>query len=329
MWLDAFKPKSGNMQNMRVSGVNGVSPGKKPMNSTAFGYEVRLTPENISGVMGVSEGANSNTADTPDTGGHHDKNRCQSIEIDHEPSIHAGDSGSLTPLTPLTPQENNDRNGNDKIDVVCEFMAIDGLTLAEAQALAEVSIQPRPAGEWLALIDELDALIERYSDASGLTDEAKAAILSTRSRQSLVSIPESLAWFRAQVAALETRPNPAEKLCITGSRYLGTYREVQVTSTQSTPEKHPCLFNRAEQFAMLAPLRLETVPTNVKAHVDAGHAAEEIGRVNNMAFHLIVRKGWTFDAAMASAAKYVAFNQEHPDEQQFTDVMVLFQGGAK
>ena len=89
-----------------------------------------------------------------------------------------------------------------QFDLVREFMEVDGLTLVEAQALATVSVQPRPAGEWLALINELDWLIERYCVASGITGEAKDAILSTRYRQSLASIPESLEWFQRELARM-------------------------------------------------------------------------------------------------------------------------------
>ena len=91
-------------------------------------------------------------------------------------------------------------------DQVREFME-DGLTLAEAQALAAVSVPVFPVAEWLAMIAELDDLIGIYCAAAGLTGAAKAAILSTRCGQSLASIPETLAWFRREVAHM-TRPKP-------------------------------------------------------------------------------------------------------------------------
>src|SRR5450830_382789 len=46
------------------------------------------------------------------------------------------------------------------VDLIKEFMEMDGLTLEEAQSMAAISIKPRPAHEWLALIVELDAMIE-------------------------------------------------------------------------------------------------------------------------------------------------------------------------
>jgi hypothetical protein len=94
-------------------------------------------------------------------------------------------------------------------DLVRGFMDEDGVTLAEAQALAAISVQPRPAAEWLAMIAELDALIGIYcANEVWMTDEAKAAIWATRCAQSLASIPDTLAWFRREVARM-TRATPA------------------------------------------------------------------------------------------------------------------------
>ena len=88
-------------------------------------------------------------------------------------------------------------------DLVRGFMDEDGVTLAEAQALAAISVQPRPAGEWLAMIAELDALIGIYCAAEvGMTDKARAAIRAARLTQSPASIPASLAWFRQEVARM-------------------------------------------------------------------------------------------------------------------------------
>ena len=93
-------------------------------------------------------------------------------------------------------------------DQVREFMEVDGMTLAEAQATAALSVQVFQPAEWLAMIGELDALIERYCTAAGLSGDAKTAITATRGKQSLASIPESLAWFWREVARLN-RPKPA------------------------------------------------------------------------------------------------------------------------
>lgn len=83
-----------------------------------------------------------------------------------------------------------------EIGMVREFMEIDGLSLEEAQALAAVSIPPRPSAEWLAMIAELDQLIDRYCAAAHLSQEAAARLKAARNTQAIASIPESLAWFR-------------------------------------------------------------------------------------------------------------------------------------
>ncbi len=113
MWLDAFKPKARDMQKSGVSGVSSVSHGAKPIGIWAGGYSARLTPGKVAGVSGVSQSERMQSADTPDTDGHHDKNRCQSMGNGFKPSNHAGFDGALTPLTPLTPQKHHEPENSD------------------------------------------------------------------------------------------------------------------------------------------------------------------------------------------------------------------------
>lgn len=101
----------------------------------------------------------------------------------------------------------NDCNRAD--DLVREFMQIDGMTLAEARATAALSVPVRPAAEWLELIAELDALIGRFCAATGATDEAKASIVAARYTQPLASIPETLKWFRAELARMDAKRSTA------------------------------------------------------------------------------------------------------------------------
>ena len=109
-------------------------------------------------------------------------------------------------------------------DLIREFMELDGLSQEEAQAMAEISIKPRPADEWLALIAELDRMIDRYCLAAGLPIEKLADLLAVRNRQALASIPASLTWFRREIEALEQqasarKPAPArERLTAYASR---------------------------------------------------------------------------------------------------------------
>ncbi|MBB3211125.1 hypothetical protein FHW67_000360 [Herbaspirillum sp. Sphag1AN] len=74
--------------------------------------------------------------------------------------------------------------------------------------MAAISIKPRSPDEWLALIAELDQAIEAYCLAAGLPDDARVQLLAVRNRQSLASIPESLAWFRREVEALQQQAQP-------------------------------------------------------------------------------------------------------------------------
>lgn len=64
---------------------------------------------------------------------------------------------------------------------------------------------PRPAVDWIAMITELDSLIDRYCTATKLSEQAKARILAARFSQPLATIPESLAWFRNEVGSINAR----------------------------------------------------------------------------------------------------------------------------
>jgi hypothetical protein len=88
-------------------------------------------------------------------------------------------------------------------DLVREFMEIDGLSLEEAKQMATVSIPIRPAAEWTEMIAELDALIERYCTTCRLSSGTQARILAVRNRQSLASIPATLAWFKTELKGMQ------------------------------------------------------------------------------------------------------------------------------
>lgn len=84
-----------------------------------------------------------------------------------------------------------------------------------------------------------------------------------------------------------------------------------------------------EMMNLLSQFQMEKVVADVQTHVEAGYATEEIRRVNNVAWRLMATKGMAFDIAMEVAADWVAHNPEHPDEQNFTDVMTLYLGIGK
>lgn len=87
----------------------------------------------------------------------------------------------------------------DTLRLAREFMKYDGLSDEDSMALAAVSVQPRPAEEWLAMIAELDLLIDDYSRLSRLSAEAVTRIMEARLKQAVSSIPATLKWFRREV----------------------------------------------------------------------------------------------------------------------------------
>jgi len=128
----------------------------------------------------------------------------------------------VPPVPPVPPQKQQVALAHDD-DLIREFMEMDGLTLEEAQTMAKISIKPRSSDEWLVLITDLDQAIEAYCLAAGLSADALAELLAERNRQSLASIPESLAWFRREWQALQPKPSktpaaPAERLMPYSSR---------------------------------------------------------------------------------------------------------------
>lgn len=108
MWLDAFIPKSGTMQNIGVPSVPSVPPPAKPMNTRVQGYWGTGTPANVPSVPGVPTADPTRAWDTRDTVGHNDKKRCPSEQIGCKPSNHAGSGVSGTPGTRGTPQKQHE-----------------------------------------------------------------------------------------------------------------------------------------------------------------------------------------------------------------------------
>jgi hypothetical protein len=91
-----------------------------------------------------------------------------------------------------------------EIDLVAEFMEVDGLTLEQAQAVAAISIQPRTPAIWLEMIADLNSLINAYCASAKVSNEAKQRIRAASYSQSLASIPHAINWFRAELRALES-----------------------------------------------------------------------------------------------------------------------------
>lgn len=113
-----------------------------------------------------------------------------------------GLAGSVTHVTHVTPFFNRLpqtlENECEKSELIREFIKIDGLSLDDAKALAEQCQAPRPASEWLAMIAELDMLIEQVCTLDGFDMEARQLVQAARRQQSLASIPETLHWYRME-----------------------------------------------------------------------------------------------------------------------------------
>lgn len=62
----------------------------------------------------------------------------------------------------------------------------------------------------------------------------------------------------------------------------------------------------------------------VEQAIEEGHPAEELRRVNNIAWRLITARGYQFQEAITTAAQWVVDNPPHRDEAAFIDVMELF-----
>ena len=62
----------------------------------------------------------------------------------------------------------------------------------------------------------------------------------------------------------------------------------------------------------------------VQADIDAGYPADDLHRVNNIAWRLMTTRGFLFDEAINAAALWVTDNPPHADEAAFVDVMALF-----
>jgi hypothetical protein len=88
-------------------------------------------------------------------------------------------------------------------DLVREFIAVDGMTPADAERVAAVSIPHRSAAEWLEMIRELDDLIGRYCTTYRLNEAAKQKIYAARCCQPLATIPETLRWFQNELAKVK------------------------------------------------------------------------------------------------------------------------------
>lgn len=94
--------------------------------------------------------------------------------------------------------------GGRAIDLVTEFMTVDGMTREEAEAMAAISVQPRTPAIWMALIAELDLLIDCYCTSKHVSLDAKQRMRAASHSQSLASIPSAIAWFKNELQGVAT-----------------------------------------------------------------------------------------------------------------------------
>lgn len=85
---------------------------------------------------------------------------------------------------------------SSRMSLIDEFIEVDGMSRADAEALADQCHTPRPAAEWMSMIAELDDLIAAACKRYALSLEACNRIMAVRRSQSLASIPEALQWLR-------------------------------------------------------------------------------------------------------------------------------------
>lgn len=88
--------------------------------------------------------------------------------------------------------------------------------------------------------------------------------------------------------------------------------------TPLTPEKHHVL----EISDVLQLFRFDLV----QQEIEDGYPADELRRVNNIAWRLMTAQGFGFDEAIKAAAEWVISSPAHQDESALIDVMGLFKG---
>jgi hypothetical protein len=88
--------------------------------------------------------------------------------------------------------------------------------------------------------------------------------------------------------------------------------------TPGTPEKH----HAQEISDALQLFRFDLV----QQEIEGGYPADELRRVNNMAWRLMTAQGFGFDEAIKAAAEWVISSPAHQDEATMIDVMELFKG---
>ena len=104
MWLDAFKPKTGNHLNIGVTSVPGVTSAANPATMRVRKGIGDVTPPYIGSVTSVTHNKGTQGCDTGDTLRHVNLKQCHIGKNGVDPSNHAGLQAIVTPVTPETPE---------------------------------------------------------------------------------------------------------------------------------------------------------------------------------------------------------------------------------
>ncbi len=110
MWLDAFKPKPRNIQNIGVTGVTGVTSPRKANEYGALAVDHGCNTSINQGVTGVTDKYCVAPVTPCSTVS---KTRCCSATPPHKPNARAGFSDTVAPVTPVTPEKHNKPDNAD------------------------------------------------------------------------------------------------------------------------------------------------------------------------------------------------------------------------
>lgn len=87
------------------------------------------------------------------------------------------------------------------------------------------------------------------------------------------------------------------------------------------PQIHVKSENEVGTGDVLARFRFDLVQRDIAS----GFPGEDLRRVNNIAYRLIMARGFQFEEAIAEAGRWVADNPPRSDEAAFVDVMALIE----
>lgn len=131
----------------------------------------------------------------------------------------------------------------------------------------------------------------------------------------------------AGILKVKGEPGAVENAVAKIRPYKVELLEFLVTAANDTPEKIPDVvivrLPAPDEVTLdqLAPFGLD-VDWNA---ADDGFPADWPSRINNLAYRLVTRKGYSLAEAFRVSAEWVTSNPKHADEKTFVDVQALFE----